>query len=145
PLVAILPAAPVSLGQLQDPVATTPGFDTLLDAHGLTLVGPVGEQFFDHLLRIHLLEVTGAAVGSLAVGSLGEGHQVLRERLPVLHLPALLHVEPLLRAAPGLHLRHCSASSLSLRCVLGRGWGWCCCRRRRRRRRRCFRWSGRLL
>src|SRR5262249_10314278 len=106
PLVAVLPPAPVALGQLQDPVAATTRLETLLDPHGSLSVRPVGEHLLDDLLRVLVAKVAGAAIATVVVRGLREGEQVLRVGLGVLHLARLLHLEPLLRRTPRLHLRH---------------------------------------
>src|SRR6516164_8783125 len=109
-LVTILPPAPVPLGQLENPIAAPTRLETLLHPHGWS-VRPVGEQLLNHFLGVLLAEEARAPVAPVVGGGLGKGEVVLGERLGVLHLPRLLHLEPLLGGAPGLHLRHCADSS----------------------------------
>src|SRR6185295_2653392 len=105
-LVAVLPPAPVALGQLENPIAATARLETLLHPHDSSSARPVGEHFLDDLLRVHVAKVAGAAVAAVVVGGLGEGEVVLRVGLGVLHLARLLHLEPLLGRTARLHLRH---------------------------------------
>src|SRR5512144_3170674 len=120
PLVAVLPAAPITLGQLENPVTATARLEALLDPHDSSSVRPVGEQLLDDLLRVHVAKVAGAAIAAVVVGGLGEGEMVLGVGLGVLHLARLLHLEPLLRPTPRLHLRH----RLTPKRVLARRGPW---------------------